>query len=294
MHKIYISPALISVLALSVILGLGAPAWAAPKVVASILPVHSLVAGVMQGVGEPRLLLPGTASPHAYAMRPSDARALHKADLVFWIGPGLEKFLAKPLLALAGRARIAQLSDLPGIRHGELAENDMHLWLDPYNAEVIARQVIKSLGELDRANAAAYSANGSALLRRLQAASRRIEDQLSNVKKRPFVVLHDAYRHFTSRFGLAQSGALAVNAELPPGAKRLRAIKRLIRENNVVCVFGERRAQLTHLTIVAEGTSARTGRLDALGLDLAPGPDAYFNLLARLSSEFSRCLGGRE
>ena len=63
---------------------------------------------------------------------------------------------------------------------------------------------------------------------------------------------------------------------------------------NVVCVFGERRAQLTHLTIVAEGTSARTGRLDALGLDLAPGPDAYFNLLARLSSEFSRCLGRRE
>ena len=54
------------------------------------LPGSALVAGVLQGVGEPRLLLPGTASPHAYAMRPSDARALEKAELVFWIGPGLE------------------------------------------------------------------------------------------------------------------------------------------------------------------------------------------------------------
>ncbi len=124
--------------------------------------------------------------------------------------------------------------------------------------------------------------------------SRRIEEQLSAVKKRPFVVLHDAYRHFTTRFGLAQSGALAGYAELRPSAKRLRAIKRLIRERNVVCIFGERRVQSTLLSIVAAGTSARIGKLDALGLDIAAGPDAYFNLLARLGSEFSRCLGGRE
>ena len=83
------------------ILGFAESGLAAPKVVTSILPVHSLAAAVMEGAGKPRLLVRGAASPHAYAMRPSDARALAGADLIFWIGPELEGFLAKPLAALA-------------------------------------------------------------------------------------------------------------------------------------------------------------------------------------------------
>jgi len=254
----------------------------------------------MEGVGKPRLLVRGAASPHAYAMRSSDARALAGADLIFWVGPDLESFLAKPLSALAGRARILQLSGLAGIAqrqrdaahgHGDV---DPHIWLDPDNAAVIVRQMMRSLRKMDGENAAAYSANGSALLRRLQAAGQRIGNQLTPVKGHPFVVLHDGYRHFSHRFALVQAGALSLHAELPAGAKRLRAIKRMIRAKNVVCVFGEVRAAPASLRITAEGTAARTGRLDALGLDITPGPDAYFVLLARLAGEFLRCLGGRE
>ena len=75
------------------------PALAAPKVVASIPPIHSVVAGVMEGVGEPELLVPGGASPHSYAMRPSEARALSEADVVFWVGEPVETFLEEPLHA---------------------------------------------------------------------------------------------------------------------------------------------------------------------------------------------------
>jgi zinc transport system substrate-binding protein len=281
-------------------LGLAPPAVAAPKVLASILPIQSLAAGVMAGVGQPRLLVRGPASPHAYAMRPSDARALAAADLIFWIGPELENFLIKPLSALARRARIIQLSKLPDVRrqartaaHGHGGE-DPHIWLDPDNAAVIVRQMSRSLRELDGENSAIYRANSAALLRRLNGLSKRIESQLGDVKDRPFVVLHDAYRHFGQRFGLSQAGALSLNAELPVGAKGLSAIKRMIAANNVVCVFGEARAAPASLNIAAEGTSARTGRLGALGLDIAPGPEAYFQLLTGLAGEFRRCLGGRQ
>lgn len=65
---------------------------AAPSVVATIAPVHSLVSGVMEGVGEPSLLLKGFVSPHAYSLRPSEARRLEQADVVYWIGPNLETF----------------------------------------------------------------------------------------------------------------------------------------------------------------------------------------------------------
>ncbi|MFN7089775.1 MAG: zinc ABC transporter substrate-binding protein ZnuA [Allorhizobium sp.] len=90
-------------------------AAAAPDVVVSIKPVHSLVASIMKGVGEPSLIVEGAASPHTYSLKPSNARALENADLVFWIGPGLEAFLEKPLEALPKNAKVIELEDAPGL-----------------------------------------------------------------------------------------------------------------------------------------------------------------------------------
>ncbi len=91
------------------------PAVAQPNVVVSIPPLHSLVAGVMEGVGKPTLLVKGGASPHTYALRPSDARALEDADLIVWIGEDLERFLAKPVSALGTSARSLETMNAPGV-----------------------------------------------------------------------------------------------------------------------------------------------------------------------------------
>jgi zinc transport system substrate-binding protein len=88
----------------------------APQVVATIKPVHSLVASVMEGVGTPHLLVQGGGSPHAYALKPSDARLLEDAELVFWVGEDLESFLEKPLETLAGDATAIALSEAPGLQ----------------------------------------------------------------------------------------------------------------------------------------------------------------------------------
>src|SRR5690554_1322345 len=90
-------------------------AWAAPSVVASIKPVHSLVSSVMAGVAEPVLIVKGAASPHSYALKPSDAGALESADIVFWTGHGMELFLGDALETLAGGATVVELADTPGI-----------------------------------------------------------------------------------------------------------------------------------------------------------------------------------
>ncbi|NKM65914.1 zinc ABC transporter substrate-binding protein [Rhizobium leguminosarum] len=87
----------------------------APVVVTSIKPIHSLVAAIMQGVGEPELIVDGSASPHTYSLKPSNARALQDAKVIFWVGPGLEAFLEKPLQALGSDASIAALDDAPGL-----------------------------------------------------------------------------------------------------------------------------------------------------------------------------------
>jgi zinc transport system substrate-binding protein len=90
-------------------------AMAAPNVVVSIKPIHSLVAAIMQGVAEPELIVDGGASPHTYSLKPSNARAIENADVVFWVGDGLEKFLEKPLHSLADKATVVELDDAKGI-----------------------------------------------------------------------------------------------------------------------------------------------------------------------------------
>ncbi|WP_299962428.1 zinc ABC transporter substrate-binding protein [uncultured Roseobacter sp.] len=86
-----------------------------PRVAADIGPVHSLVRSVMAGAGEPDLILPPGASPHGYAMRPSEARALSAADLVVWVGPALSPWLAEPVETLAPEAVHLEVMDLPGL-----------------------------------------------------------------------------------------------------------------------------------------------------------------------------------
>ena len=80
------------------------------SVVASIKPVHSLVAAVMKGVAYPYLLVKGAGSPHAYSLKPSDANALERADAVFWIGDQMETFLQGSIGNLSKNARSVKLS----------------------------------------------------------------------------------------------------------------------------------------------------------------------------------------
>ncbi len=109
-------PAVLGLLCALGLLGTAPARAEAPRVVVSIAPIHSLVAGVMEGVGTPTLLIQGAGSPHSYTLRPSEAQALQQADVVFWVGEELETFLVRPLAALPGGAHAVALIDAPGMR----------------------------------------------------------------------------------------------------------------------------------------------------------------------------------
>ncbi len=86
------------------------------KVVASIKPIHSLVSYLMDGIGKPDLIVDGYASPHGFAMKPSHAKMLQNADLVFWVGEDLENFLEKPLSSIAKKAEKIELIEIKGLQ----------------------------------------------------------------------------------------------------------------------------------------------------------------------------------
>jgi len=85
------------------------------KVVASIKPIHSLVSYVMDGVGTPNILVDGSSSPHSFQLKPSHAKMLQDADIVFWIGEDLESFLETPLSSIATNAAKITLMELDDI-----------------------------------------------------------------------------------------------------------------------------------------------------------------------------------
>ncbi len=185
------------------------PAAAAPKVVVTIAPVHSLVSSVMKGVAAPSLLLPGGASPHSYALKPSDARRLAAAELIVAVGPTLESFLDRPLAHLARKARIVMLMrDAPidllassadhtasHVGTDDPAAANPHIWLDPVNAVRIVEHVAAVLGELDPANGRRYRSNGAATIARLRELDRWLDGSFAEFRDVPFMFAQYAYAY---------------------------------------------------------------------------------------------------
>lgn len=293
-----------------------------PRVVVSIAPLYSLVAGIMSGAGEPVLIVRGYASPHEYQLRPSDAEHLSRAQLVVWVGEALETFLTKPLASLAGKARVLSVMQIPGLillpargggaweshaehphdqpadtaqvshRRGPVAKGslDPHVWLDPDNAARIVQAVTTELVVLDPGNAALYEANRARMLARLAKLDQDLRALLRPVRDVPYVVFHDAYQYFEHHFGLNGVGSILVSADRRPGARRLTQLEQRIRELGARCVFSEPQFESALVATVTEDTGAKMGRLDPLGATEPAGPNAYFRMMRANGRAMRECL----
>lgn len=321
---------------------LGAPAFAEPVVVTDIAPVQSLVARVMQGVGEPTQILPSGASPHGYAMRPSEAAALADADVVFWVGPELTPWLDRAIDTLATKAEAVELLEAPGTTHLAFREGatfeahhhdedgpdahageheghadegdehehaaaeghehsdeahghdhhgvDPHAWLDPDNGKVWLATVAENLAKADPANADTYRRNAAEGARELDDLTGKLAAKLAPVRGAPFVVFHDGYHYFESRFDIEAAGAVSLSDASKPGPARVAEVRDTIRKLDAVCVFTEPQFQPTLVATIVEGTDARVATLDPLGINLEPGPTLYPALLTQLADNLVACL----
>ena len=281
-----------------------APAMAAPSVLATIKPVHSLVAAVMQGVGTPELLIGGALSEHSYELRPSGARKIEHAAVIFEVGPDLESYLTGPLATLGAHADIVALEHAPGVRllaarRGGLWEDgsdpgegptDPHCWLDPQNAIAMTRAIAAALIKADPAHAAAYRSNAAHQITALGALDKELASALAPVRSRPYIVFHDAYHYFETRYGLHPLGAVTVAPDRPVGPRRVEALRDAIVAGRAACIFREPQFTPKLIDSLAEGTHVRIGVLDPLGAELAPGPALYPELMRALAESLTGCL----
>lgn len=282
----------------------------APEVLVSITPFHALVAGVMCGVKEPRLLLQPGASPHHYSLRPSEVAALHKADIIFFGGPDLESFLEKPLSTLS-RAKIVRLDKTPKLQllnlrtevdwlksqhdnhdhdHHHTGTYDMHFWLDPKNAIVLVDYITEILAKEDPLHANQYKKNSENLKQELKALDLQLQQKLAKVKKVPYLVFHDAYQYFEERYGLKSMGAITLHPELPISLERLKHLQNNMINHKTACVFSEPQFKPKIVETLVEGTNIKTGVIDPLGDKTSHCAKGYFTLLENIAKSLEECL----
>jgi len=302
------------------------PANAEIKVVTSIKPIHSLASYLMDGVAKPDLIVDGYASPHGFALKPSHAKMIQNADIIFWVGEDIESFLEKPLKSIAKKAEKIELMEIKGLTklkfrernifdghddhghdedghkeddhddHGHdedgheghaHGEYDPHIWLDPENAKVILNEMVEHLIENDAKNASTYKKNLKNAEKDLDKLVKKVKSDLNKDFKS--IVFHDAYQYFEVRFNVTVLGAFTVNTDVMPGAEQLSEIREIIEHDKVSCIFSEPQFNPDIIKSIAEGTDVKVGVLDPLGANLENGKELYFKLIKDISSSLKKC-----
>ncbi|WP_043312131.1 zinc ABC transporter substrate-binding protein [Pseudomonas sp. ML96] len=279
------------------------------RVLTSIKPLQLIAAAVQDGLGQPEVLLPPGASPHHFALRPSDVRRVQSADLLYWIGPDMETFLPR---VLTGRDKPnVAVQALPGLtlRHfGEGAGHehehadepdadehdhdhrpgslDAHLWLLPANAQVIAAKMAADLAGADPANAARYQANLAAFEQRLSGLDGELKARLAPLASKPFFVFHQAFDYFEAAYGLQHAGVFSAASEVQPGARQVAAMRERLKAAGAACVFSEPPLRPRLAETLSSGLPVKLAELDALG---AKAP-SYEQLLEDLAGGLAGCL----
>lgn len=299
----------------------------APKVVVDIAPVHSLVSMVMKGVGEPTLIIPANASPHDYTLRPSAAKALQNADIIFWMGSSLTPWLDRATTTLMKDAQMIALletedtivlevrdeltfdadheehEDHDGHEdHDEHKDHvsehkdghdhhgiDPHAWLSAKNASVWLSVIAAHLSEIDPKNKETYKTNAAVGQKDITDLATDISKTLSGVQGRSFIVYHDAFQYFENDFNFTAAGAISPSDAAPVSPARIAAIRSMMEKEGIDCILSEPQYSQGLIQSVSSGTEVNLGFIDAIGAGITIGPDLYNTLMRNMAKTFADC-----
>ena len=258
-----------------------ARAGAPPEVVVSVKPVHSLVAGLMDGIAWPELLVQD-GSPFEFEPSAENLAALRQADLVVWVGPELEPGLAEALRDPALSDRTLELLGMEALkvlpaRHDE-GHRDPFFWLDTRNMLILVDELAARLAARDPVRAHRYRDNRRRVRERLAQIDRQLEYGYKDVSALPVFAYHDTHQYFEQAYAMKVAG-IAAAPNRPPATADLLQIRQLLAGPGRSCLLVEVDLPAPHIDLLLDGTAARPVELDTLGSRRAPGPDLYVGLM---------------
>ena len=288
-------------------------AAATPNVLTTIKPLQLIAAAVLDGIAEPEVLLPPAASPHNYALRPSDRRQLADADRVYWVGPDLERFLQRLLDSQTTAERLDQVPGLTLRYFGDGHEHahshhdhehehehehhdhapgtlDAHIWLSIDNAQRIALWMADDLAQLFPGHASQLQLNVDAFSQRLEQLDSRLQTRLQPLVGKPYFVFHDAYGYLEDSVGLQPHGVFTLSTEIQPGARHVQALRQTLTAAGPSCVFREPQFPAQRVHALSSGLPVHVAELDPLGVEVAVGAYGFEQLLLKLGDSLGECL----
>jgi len=261
------------------------------NVTATIRPLHSITASIMEGVGAPFLLLGENQPAHDAVLKPSQVQMLAKADLLFWIGAQMETFLINPINTLAEKSRTIAVIDEANLQKLQLPGNssDPHLWLSTGNALAIARLIKYALVITDPSNARKYQDNLTQFEMRLIDLEIELSSMLAAARFEKYLIYHNALGYFENQFDIDMRPVGFGNELLSASARQIRLIRTLALTDEYRCIFIDPSVNSAAVKSAVEGSKLRVVALDVIGTKFEAGADQYFAMMRDIASTIANC-----
>ena len=314
-----------SILALFICTGVNVFATETTGVISTIQPINSLVSAVIGNTGKSITIIPSEQSPHDFKLKPSDVKVLQNGNIIFYVSNHLESSITKVFKNLPKNIKLINLMEESGVNHLAIRDNDawerhdhhghddhddhdkhgkkhddhddhekeddVHVWLSPDNAIKIVQKVNKVLSLYFPENSKIYNDNTTKFIDKIRNLKMELVKELSPIKNKPYIVFHDAYQYFEKTFELNAVGSVALEGDIASSPKQISFIKDKIVKSKALCVFQEPQFDSKLIKIVVEGTDAKIGTLDPLGVNISENKDFYLQLITNMAKSLKECLG---
>ncbi|WP_372747321.1 metal ABC transporter solute-binding protein, Zn/Mn family [Litorivivens sp.] len=250
-------------------------------VLSSVKPIQMLVSAVGGDNVDSQLLLPPAFSPHDARLKPSQWQALEKANLIVWVGPELERFLAS---AMRDRENVLPL----GVLAGEAIKTDPHIWLSVDQVVDMTTTIAKALARKSPRHEAGFLARAARLISLLRQEDLLLRQQFTRSYP-PYLLPHRGYTHFEQQYGLAPAAIVSPGGDHLPGAAHIVALRSRLLAGEFRCVFREPQHDGKLMQRLLDGVEVQQITLDPMGAGIEGGSDAFVRYYLSLAEAFLAC-----
>ncbi len=263
--------------------------FAAPNVVVSIKPIHSIVSSITQDITEPKLLLKTQESAHHFHLKPSQLSSIENADLVVAIHPNMEIGLNKALSSIPQHKKIYIVRYDEHSKHLNSSQN-YHIWLDINNMQEFAKKLTDKLITIDSENKSRYLSNLNKLNKKLDTLQKNIQQKLSAYAGKPVASFSNAFEYFINSNKLKLSTTVTKFHEERLSIYKVLNAKNTIKNSKTKCLIATKEVSDKQINILSEGLNINTARIDIIGFGIKQNVDHYFELMNNIGSKVEKCL----
>ncbi|KEF32009.1 Zinc ABC transporter, periplasmic-binding protein ZnuA [Marinobacter nitratireducens] len=283
---------------------------AATEVVTSIKPLELLVHAIAGEDTHTSTIVPAGSSPHTYTMKPSQRRAMEKADVIFWVGPEMESFLTRLLSGEDFHAKAISLISEDNSEYREAEDNhrdeehsghshgthdhgegeDPHIWTDPQRAVEMAEKIRDALAELDGADKKSLDRNFTRFREQVAETESGIRARLTSVHDISLFAYHDAFTRFAEHYNLELADVLTLNPELSPGARHIAEVQTKLKKATHPCLLTEPQFNRQWWTSITRGLDVSFSTWDPLATDIEVTKTGYLDFQNSIADAVLKCL----